>query len=785
MSTIGQLYQLSKIEEDCLNLGPAYKDIGPLHQKVRKTPLANPLTQAILFLQQHLTQTHNPLKGRTLSTNGPIRAGELLMADLPYAVLPTVATGSVDDFLCSNLGCSRQVSRHAINSVTCKKNCSLDVWWCNESCKDEDQARHDLECAWLKAYSSILRQDVGDHDYYLLWIVVRLLATRHLEIQGTTPTNIHQHFTFQDRFTSGWQETNVFELCPGPTEILPDSTPAPHRGTQYGLAVFLRITLANHSCAPNVTHQADDRGRLMVTALRDIAPGEECCTSYFDLSEYVDLQARRNKTQELFTFTCQHPLFIPFQHVQQIRHYSPSHDHQITATRSTIAQLLNHIDSPHTATQYLTHFASTNHSQTHPFAVIKVGGAILTSHLQTLTSTLALFSRIGIYPVIVHGGGPQLNQILENAGVEPQFEDGIRVTDGRTLAIARQLFLEENLKLVQALERVGVAARPITAGVFRADYLDQKRYGFVGKVRGVEKNSILSAVRAKCLPVLTSMAETPSGQVLNVNADVAAVELARALKPKKVVYLAEKGGLTHGLTGRRIQRINLAEEFEELMGQSWVKFGTRLKIRAVEELLRELPGLESVAIVHPVDLQREIFVASGAGTRIERGTRILSTTSAEFRDEGRLVKGLREQGAGDDEVRFCVQEMRNNRPLKMYFQDPETMSPLAIVSFEYGGTPRLVTFPDRSVDDAVAGDLFTRITKDFPKLVWNLPENDGRLDWFSARATGRFHHGGWAMLWYGLSQHEARQLILGFQDNYQDDLQGTSSASAYGYTSRG
>ncbi|PYI01568.1 acetylglutamate kinase [Aspergillus sclerotiicarbonarius CBS 121057] len=471
--------------------------------------------------------------------------------------------------------------------------------------------------------------------------------------------------------------------------------------------------------------------------------------------------------------------------VRCVRHYSPSQDHQITTTRSTIAQLLNHIDSPHTATQYLTHFASTSQSATHPFAVIKVGGAILTSHLQTLTSTLALFSHVGLYPVIVHGAGPQLNQILEDAGVEPKFEDGIRVTDGRTLAIARQLFLEENLRLVQALERVGVAARPITAGVFRAEYLDRKRYGFVGKVRGVEKNGILSAVRAKCLPVLTSMAETSNGQVLNVNADVAAVELARALKPKKVVYLAEKGGLMHGVTGKRIERINLAEEFEDLMGQSWVKFGTRLKIRAVEELLRELPGLESVAIVHPVDLQREVFVASGAGTRIERGTRILSTTSAEFRDEGRLVRGLRNQGAGDDEVRFCVQEMRSNRPLKMYFQDPATMSPLAIVSFGYGGAPRLVTFPNRTVEDAVADDVFVRITKDFPKLVWNVPENDGRLDWFSTRATGRFHHGGWAMLWYGLSQQEARNLILGFQNNYLDGLETDSSASVYGHAAQG
>ncbi|OOF91860.1 hypothetical protein ASPCADRAFT_133928 [Aspergillus carbonarius ITEM 5010] len=313
MPTIGQLYQLSKTEEEPSKLSHTYQDIGILGPKARKTPFANPLTQAILFLHLHLTQTHNAIKGRTLSTNGPIRTGELLMADLPYAVLPTVATGSGDDFICSNLGCSRRVSRHATNSVTCESNCSLDVWWCNESCKNEDQSRHDFECAWLKAYSPILRQEVGDHDYYLLWIVVRILAARYLELQGTTPTNIHHQFTFQDRFTSGWDGIQLLRTNRDswPASQKP-SPPTPSestitRGTEYGLALFLRITLANHSCTPNVTHQADDRGRMMVTALRDIAPGEECCTSYFDLSEYVDLQARRQKTQDLFIFTCTCP----------------------------------------------------------------------------------------------------------------------------------------------------------------------------------------------------------------------------------------------------------------------------------------------------------------------------------------------------------------------------------------------------------------------------------------------------------------------------------------------
>ena len=84
----------------------------------------------------------------------------------------------------------------------------------------------------------------------------------------------------------------------------------------------------------------------------------------------------------------------------------------------------------------------------------------------------------------------------EDAGVEPQFEGGIRITDGKTLGIARSLFLQENLKLVEELENVGVRARPITSGVFGAEFLDKEKYDLVGKVTSVDKNPIEASIRA-------------------------------------------------------------------------------------------------------------------------------------------------------------------------------------------------------------------------------------------------------------------------------------------------
>ena len=75
--------------------------------------------------------------------------------------------------------------------------------------------------------------------------------------------------------------------------------------------------------------------------------------------------------------------------------------------------------------------------------------------------------------MVVHGAGPQLNRLLEQKGVEPQYIDGIRITDKETLEVARKVFLEENLKLVEALENLGTRARPIIGGVFQGTYLDK------------------------------------------------------------------------------------------------------------------------------------------------------------------------------------------------------------------------------------------------------------------------------------------------------------------------
>jgi N-acetyl-gamma-glutamyl-phosphate reductase/acetylglutamate kinase len=357
---------------------------------------------------------------------------------------------------------------------------------------------------------------------------------------------------------------------------------------------------------------------------------------------------------------------------------------------------------------------------------------------------------------------------LEDAGVEPQFEEGIRVTDGKTLAVARKLFLEENLKLVEKLEEMGVRARPITSGVFSAEYLDKPKYDLVGRINKVNKGPIEAAINAGCLPILTSMAETPEGQVLNVNADVAAGELARELEPLKIVYLSEKGGLFNADTNEKISAINLDEEYDYLMSQWWCRYGTRLKIKEIKELLEGLPRTSSVAIIHPADLQKELFTDSGAGTLIRRGNKLATATKlSDFEDQQKLKDVLVRDREGLD-ARATVDRYVDglkNKEFKAYFDEP--MEALAVV-LPHSSSTSLANLATFTVTKAgwltnVADNVFAAIKKDQPKLVWTVKEDDENLTWFFDKAEGSLSKDGEVMFWYGIENgDEVKDLMTEF-----------------------
>ncbi|KAL1747193.1 hypothetical protein HDZ31DRAFT_32467 [Schizophyllum fasciatum] len=436
--------------------------------------------------------------------------------------------------------------------------------------------------------------------------------------------------------------------------------------------------------------------------------------------------------------------------------------------RDTITRLLYSLGSKREVERYLRIFSSASEpSQPAKFAVIKVGGAVL-DEIDELALSLSFLYRLGLYPVVLHGGGPQLNDIIEREGVVPEYIDGIRVTDVRTLQIARRVFLEENLRLVAALEKLGTRARPITSGVFTADYLDKDKYGLVGKVTRIDKRPIEAAIRAGALPILTSLSESEAGQILNVNADIAAGELAKELEPMKIIFLNEKGGLFHGVTGEKLDVINLDEEYDALMKEPWVKYGTKLKLREFKELLDHLPRSSSVAVISTQHLQKELFTDSGAGTLIRRGYRLFKANDLETIGADRFRQVVHDRDpevqAGTASITGVLNDLKKT-PYTIYGDEP--LDAVAIVSRPEGEIPVMTKMlASRSgILNGVTDNVFKAIKKDHRKLFWTAPADDENRSWHFERADGSFTRAGHSLFWYGIQDvAEVERIVRGYEE---------------------
>jgi len=226
---------------------------------------------------------------------------------------------------------------------------------------------------------------------------------------------------------------------------------------------------------------------------------------------------------------------------------------------------------------------------------------------------------------------------LQEAGVASEFIEGQRVTSAAVLNIACKTFIQQNLKLANRLQAMGVKTASLTSGVFQATKSLDANLGFVGDVFAVDLSAIQSAIDSGAIPIISSLATTANGQCLNINADIATNQLAIALKPYKIIFLTETGGLLDD-KGEIISSVNLVTDFDHLMQQSWLNGGMKLKIRQVSDILDQLPATASVFITKPQNLAKELFTHKGSGTLLRKGESILIHSHVEDIDKNRLTE---------------------------------------------------------------------------------------------------------------------------------------------------
>lgn len=253
--------------------------------------------------------------------------------------------------------------------------------------------------------------------------------------------------------------------------------------------------------------------------------------------------------------------------------------------------------------------------------VVKFGGnAMVDEKLQqAFAEDIAFLNLVGIKAVVVHGGGPQITSRLSEMNIKTEFVDGLRVTSVEAIEVIRDVLMNEISKpLASMIEAAGAKAQVFngeTQALFTAS-VTREDLGLVGEVISVDASVILNALDSGLIPVVSTVAPDASGQLVNVNADLAASSLAVALGAEKLVVLTDVPGLYSDWPNRDSLVSELsASELEELLPD--LESGMIPKMQACLNAVRG--GVNKAHIIdgrvqHSVLL--EVFTPSGIGTLV-------------------------------------------------------------------------------------------------------------------------------------------------------------------------
>jgi acetylglutamate kinase len=255
--------------------------------------------------------------------------------------------------------------------------------------------------------------------------------------------------------------------------------------------------------------------------------------------------------------------------------------------------------------------------------VIKYGGhAMDDPTLADLFATdVVLMRLVGMNPVVVHGGGPQITDLMRRLGKEPEFVDGRRVTDAETIDIVRMTLVGKvNREIVASINRHGSYAVGLSgedAGMIRVDQRDP-RLGFVGDVRAINPTIVVRMLREELIPVIATVGVDDAGHGYNVNADTVAGAMAAALDAEKLVYLTDVAGVYEAWPDENsvISRIDVSG-MEKLIADQKVSEGMIPKLESCVSALNQ--GVRSAHILDgrlPHALLLEFFTREGVGTMV-------------------------------------------------------------------------------------------------------------------------------------------------------------------------
>ena len=268
--------------------------------------------------------------------------------------------------------------------------------------------------------------------------------------------------------------------------------------------------------------------------------------------------------------------------------------------------------------------------------VVKIGGEIADDEatLHSFCEEVALLSQVGIHVVMVHGGGKQATQLSKQMGIEPQMVQGRRITDEKTLDVVMMVFAGTiNTEILAALREYGaepVGISGVDGGIINAvkrppmKIKNEKTgleevvdFGHVGDIQSIDPKLLETLLAADFVPVMASLGGDDAGNILNINADTVASEIASALKAEKLILVTDVDGILRD-DKSLISRVT-PQEIDELIKANVIRGGMVPKAKSAVEALKD--GVQSVHIISGKKasmLLAEVFTETGSGTMIHR-----------------------------------------------------------------------------------------------------------------------------------------------------------------------
>ena len=253
--------------------------------------------------------------------------------------------------------------------------------------------------------------------------------------------------------------------------------------------------------------------------------------------------------------------------------------------------------------------------------VIKCGGKVLLDPelFNNFINDVVVLKKLGLTPIIVHGGGPRIKKKLQQLNIETKFIMGLRITDEKIIKVVESVMIEFNKEIVAAIEKRGFQAKSINVQENNIISVEKKNeaLGFVGKPTKIDEQIIKKLIKENFIPVVSPMGQDEKKQTYNINADTAAGALAKVLKSRRLLLMTDVEGVLDK-NKKLISEIKPLEA-EKLIYDGTVSEGMIPKIRTCINALED--GVKGVVIIDgrkPHSILFELFSDLGSGTLIRK-----------------------------------------------------------------------------------------------------------------------------------------------------------------------